>query len=797
MRMKRTLRTTGILGAALVLSVSCGKKKSSSTSTTSDGSAAPTEDALVSLETGALQLASDVTILPGKDAATSLTLAGTKQVSFKLLDDSNKTLRLRVTNEAFQDVEQAGSIMCMLGQTKFWEQANNGVYQAQIDEKLCNKDGGGGGGDQSQGGGSDQSPSLQVVYVNSVREEGKPLIATMRVQGGEKDDAWYHVKVIVVEPPSDTAPAGIFDMHYTAHSGSQVGEGGFIRTKRLPGGTQFILENGSSGQSGGGGTRKSTGIAQLEFLDENTVIGYVHSDSAESRTNESYTSVGKARFDENFLNVDYTQTYSRNGQGGSNPTIGCYDLHAYKTAMFRYNMFDAAGNLVKVNSGFPIEFTESGKSQHGWAGYYGLWTGNTSLASGATVNRVSWSGGSKTSTPYTVFSAPGKLSKLTKATITLGELKGVDLNFWDSGTSYIIKWDGTKFSKTATVSHGNNGPEETATTGDVTIPQWGMGFWVPTLNANIRISKSQTLSDSLVLSYHSEATVSGSSSAPSCNLVCFQNCPIMAPTAANFERSQGGGMGPMTSDLYKSTTVDWGNGNSVTSNQKNNITSPLATYTWDSTTQNLKEGSTAFALPSGLPTDQSQAQQLNNIWSGALVCSDDYAAIADKSIDPYRMEQSVDTFYRFSSGAQAWNRYTSLKDANGAIMNFEKPIQISYVHTTANDWDGNTDSSFIGKTFRLEYNGPGQLNGIPWKMSKEVGHYMPQFSIKSGVTAGAYTLYPTEGEQRLAQAAAASCAAIPLDDVPDMPELDDVVIDNGELGDSTSPLLYVSGVAAQ
>lgn len=801
MRMKKTLRKTGILGAALVLSVACSKKKSSSTAAAPDGSAAPTEDALVTLATGSLQLASDVTILPGNDAANaSLALNGSKEVSFKLLDDSNKTVRLRVTNEAFQDVEQAGSIMCMLGQTKFWEKANAGVYQAQIDQNLCGKNGGG-GGDQSQGGGSDQSPQLQVVYVNSVREEGKPLIATMRVAAGEgKEDAWYHVKAIVVEPPSETAPAGIFDMHYTAHMGSEIGESGFIRTRRLPGGGEFVLENGSSGKDGGGSNHVSTGIAQLTFVDENTVTGFVHSDSSGSQEGRSFSSVGKARFDANFLNVDYTQTYTHDGKTESSPTLGCYDLHKYKTAMFRYNLFDAKGSLVKVNSGFPIEVTVDGQMIHGWAGYYGLWTNNQSLASGTTVNKVSWTGGQKVSTPYTIFSAPGKLTKLTKATTTLSALKGADMNYYDNGSNYNVKWDGKTLSKTAKITNGKNGPEEEAASGEITIPQWGAGVYVPSLNAQIRIPPNTTLSDALVLAYHAEATVSGSKTdAPTCNLVCFQNCPNMTPTAANFQRSTSGSMGPMVSDLYKKIDAPsgWGQSGAKT-NQTQTIASPLATYQWDAATQNLKDvaTSTLFTLPSGLPTDQNQAQQLNNIWSGALVCADVYAAL-DKTIDPFRMEQNIDSFYRFSSGAQAWNQYTSLKDSNGTIVTFDKPLQISYTHTTANDWDANTDAAFIGKSFRLEYNGPGQLNGIPWKQSKDIGHYMPQFSIKSGVKAGDYTIYPTEGEQRLAKADSASCAAIPLDSVPEMPELDNVIIDNGALGDATSPLLYVSGVATE
>jgi len=690
--------------------------------------------------------------------------------------------------------------MCILAQTKFWEQANAGVYQAQVDNNLCKRSSDGGeGGDSSSS--DNQAPDLDLVYVKSVREENKPLIAEMRVSAGEGkgESAYYHVKVVVVEPPSDEAPAGIFDMHYTAHMGSQTGQKGFIRTKRAEGG-KFILESGGSGSEGEGRSSQNQGIAELEVVDENTVIGYVHSDSKGSEDNgqRTYSSAGQARFDANYLNVDYAVAMTSPEGNHSEAVKGCYDLNKYKTAIFRYDLVDASGTTVKRNSGFPVEFTKDGALQHGWAGYYGLWLGqNGGAKSGDTINKVTWTNGQKVSKPYTVFAAPGKLTKLTKATITLGELKGVDLNFWDSGNNYIVKWDGSTLSKTAKVSYGNNGPEEEAASGAVTIPQWGGSLWVPSLNANIQISRSMTLSDSLNLSYHSQKIVSGSSEVPSCNLVCFSNCPVMAPTATAFQRSSSMQAGPMSSDLYKKTTVVWDKAYEV--NQAQNVSAALATYTWDATTQNLKEGSTAFALPTGLPTDQQSAQQLQNVMSGALVCSDVWSALADKTIDPWRLSNEIDTYYTFQSGAQDWNRYISLKDDTGAFVTFEAPLEISYTHTTANDWDGSTDTSFIGKSFRFQYSGPGQLQGIPWKYAKEIGHYMPLFSIKSGTKMGDYTAYAIDGEQRLAKAASdASCASIPLDSAPELPSIDDMTtIDVGALGDETAELRYVGGVSTK
>jgi hypothetical protein len=686
--------------------------------------------------------------------------------------------------------------MCFLSQTKFWEQANAGVYQAQVDENKCKREqeeGSGGSGQQGSSASSGQTPKLVTVYVNSTREENKPLIANLRLV---EEKGQYHVKVVVVEPPSDEAPAGIFEMRYTGWAEGQSMGSGFIRTKRTAGGTKFILETGSN-ESGGGRSGKSQGVAELEAIDEDTMIGYVNSDSSgtEEERQQSYSSVGKARFDANFLNVDYTTSYTSPEHSGSNALKGCYDLNKYKTAIFRYDLLDASGAVVKRNSGFPIEFTSEGSVRHGWAGYHGMWLGeNASATTGMEVNKVDWTNGQKVSTPYTVFAAPGKLTKNTKSTTTLGALKGADLMYWDNGNNYVVKWDGTTLSKTAKQSWGDNGPEEEEASGAVTLNDWGTHLWVPSLNAGIQIPGGVTLTDSLSLGYHSQKIVSGTSEAPTCNLVCFSNCPKMTPALADFTQSSTPSMGPMSSNLYYSYTNSWG-----TTNQRNNLVTPFATYTWDSSVQNLKEGSTLFALPSGLSTDQKSQQQ--NVYSGALVCSDVIAGIENReNKGPWELQNTLDTYYTFSAGPQSWNQFVSLKDkTTGNFVAFDAPLNLSYVHSTVNDWDGNTDSSIIGKSYRLDYAGPGQLQGIPWKLAKDVGHHMPLFSIRSGTKVGDYTIVAIDGEQRLAKAASeASCSAIPLEGGPEMPSLDNLsTIQHTALGDANSELRYVGGVATE
>ena len=801
-----------VLALSFLITFSCSftgdedEKEEEATAATPTGTSAPSATSTVTASTSDLQLAGSLTVLPAK-SSTTLTAAGLHEVTFNL--SGAKTLRLRMTNEAFQIIEQAGEIMCFLGQTNFWLQAGASeadatVYLARVDNNLCSTS----SGDSGSGGGgssSNQGPDLEDVLVKVWRETNKPLIAEFIVGGsGEGDGAAYHVRVIVVEPPSTNSPAGIFQMNYNQIIGGQALGGGFIHTTRVgadqnaSGNPRSVLTVGMD-ESSPRGTHSTHGVADLEVLANGNVVGFVNSSSSgsgeEGGGSFSYASAGKARFSEAYLNVDFLSTFSGGFGEHKEELKGCYDLNSFRTSIFRYDLLDSTGAVVKRNSGFPIEYTtSSGSTGHGWAGYHGIWAGQETIAHGATITKVDWSSGgeSPTKTDYTAFVAPGKLIKLTKASTTLGALKGVDLRAHDAGAEYIVKWDGSTLSKTSKITFGEKGMVEEAASGTMTISDWGTFFWVPSLNAGINISSNMTLSDSLEISYHSESLVSGTTG-PTCNLVCFSNCPVMAPAATAFTQSNDYSNGPASSALYHTTTNTWGS-TSYTSNQASNVSTPLATYTWDSTTNNIKEGTTEFALPSGLTSSEGGGGQ--NIWSGALVCQD--AMPTDTSIDPWRLENTLDVFYRFQSGANNWNKFQGVKDAAGAFVAFDPPLVLSYVHSTANDFDGL--STHDGKSFRIEYGGPGELH-MPWKYNADIGREMPVINLKAGTVIGDYTAHPTEGEQRLVKTDDANCADLGLDTVAELsslekPENAATVITHTWTA-TNPPILYIGGVAVQ
>ena len=111
-------------------------------------------------------------------------------------------------------------------------------------------------------------------------------------------------------------------------------------------------------------------------------------------------------------------------------------------------------------------------------------------------------------------------------------------------------------------------------------------------------------------------------------------------------------------------------------------------------------------------------------------------------------------YYIWETGPNSWNQFTALKDGE-TILEFEPPLQVSYVHT----WEDLSTS-----TFTLEYSGFGNLNGIPgnvWIQTRvmtspaDESRWVPQFNIPEGaqvddvVTATPYFVKPLDMEQRM------------------------------------------------
>ncbi|MHC4376576.1 MAG: hypothetical protein ACYS26_08265, partial [Planctomycetota bacterium] len=114
--------------------------------------------------------------------------------------------------------------------------------------------------------------------------------------------------------------------------------------------------------------------------------------------------------------------------------------------------------------------------------------------------------------------------------------------------------------------------------------------------------------------------------------------------------------------------------------------------------------------PVGLGVEQEPTTGPNT-WgmsSGPLL-----TAAAAASLNSVYDGWSASEFYIYETGHNDWNKFTALRDLERALVDFAQPMPFNYVHAQADD--RNDDATYDGATFLLQYEGAGQLHGIPYE----------------------------------------------------------------------------------
>jgi hypothetical protein len=772
-----------VLAASLSTMAGFACQKKSATDAAADAQQKPSDiNGAVMAETLALQLSSTLDILPAKEEATALKLAE--------LDDAKGKVRYRLREESMQTIQMASGIYCFLGQTGYVYEANKGPYVALINEAECFDESGGDEGGGEGGGEESSSSSNAVTYtrvvVDVTREEGKALQGKLWIDDKERP---MYLRFTVAEGSSAENPVGIFRLDFSSADG-----GGFLETFRDPEGrVNLVLKEVSDrGDEGKGSTN---GAARLTVENAQVTGGAFRAENSWKSEKHTQEQSYKVAFNDSHV--------FRSGSVNGEAEDACLSRDSYVKSAHRYNIYKADGSLYKLNSGFPIEFVgKSGNKVNGHASYHGIWAPQGELEGVTTVNRMAYTEEGPVATPYTLISAPGKLIEYTANKIELGKIKGMEINYHEMSNgpsngppkNLMATWDGSNFVKVAYVSWSEGGETREAASGTITLGETAHGhsFFVPSLQASIFIPKDASLSDSYEISFHSQRIVSGSDAVPSGNLVCFSDCPKMNPTAAELSSGAQMGPGPMGGGNSASPYIMTTGFNDQQSQAAMNVVTPIATYTWDATTHNIKMGSTAFAFPTLSSDGHVQLR------TGALIPQASWDALTGKDdINPWSMDQKLDKFYRFESGNQSWSQFQGLIDDAGNAVAFDPPVTISYQHSQANDLNGAEESPFYGRMSRLEYGGPGQLWGFPSEKSPQ-GWYMPAYSLAVGTELGdGLVAVPMEVEQILEKEAdTTNCGNMSLEDLPG---LSDSPIEGFELGDVPADAVlvkYVNGESA-
>ena len=632
-------------------------------------------------------------------------------------DYVNDRVSVYVNERSLESFRSVNEILCMVSQSRYDDMLNQGPYRAQVDKNLCS----GNRSDASNAGQSstDQSsgasrPQYEEWVVDSSRASAQsPHIVKVWVHSEPNNpsepDQLIYAKLVITEGADTAPPYGIFTINFKAFIPpdlTTVVFKGFLNAERDPG-TGKVLLKFSSEDKDSYAIEKATldkaadgsGGAGSVFKAES----FPGMDPTATRFNLAYDTM-------NFLRTE------------NSGTSICLDRKSYEVSTWKYALYTATtptGKRVKVNSGFPVMVNNT----YGWVGYWGSWfPAGVTLSDGDTVYKHDYA--TNTDTPFTIVRPGGKLKKHTKKSTTLGGIKSIPLVWWDNnGAVFLVAWDSPTKSFYKLAQQDNNGAWKTISPDplDLTALPWvELGFWSQSLGGMTLVKfppplnygdpataancghnalsgtydcslVSTTLNDAIPVVYYSENIVYPTDTVPA-TLACFENCPDATTLS--------------TAAPFRTDVASYQSGTSP-------ALASYASYSFNTTTMVLTDASTAASIITAVTDTAYQ----NGITSGPLVDPVDLSLLAcdwdANSTCAGKAWTVLQVFYTWETGQNEWNQFTGLKDAIGNPVKFDPPLQVQYVHQAPAVNPTPADSKYDGTTFFLEYNGFGDLQGIP------------------------------------------------------------------------------------
>lgn len=668
----------------------------------SDSGSSGTPVATNSREVSALSLPDRVSLTNKGGTTSSASIRQSSAYNDAGTDYSNHEKRTWV-EDGTDALTMVNEILEIMDQTNYPDYVNYGPYKALV--KETEKSG------QSQGGATSTSTAVEQylemtldvtrasetapMYVNIWLEETSgPGDLPMLIRG----------RFIVTREAGTGYPYGELEAHF---------KGNMLEADGTPS-TELFQMAISIGADADGNvaieyvedmaegdmfeeSRKARILASSDLSEGNAYIyNYRKENHGEGLQETEETSL--VAFDENYFKVQVV--------GGDTST---YDKNNLAHRIYRYKLFrEDTGAAVVRSSGFPIKLANGA---HAYVGYHGLWAPyGVEINDGDTVYRAD------TNAAYTVVKKRGVLKKHTAATITLAELQGVEISYWNNGTDAVISWDGSVFNKIGT-RNNQNGQIEYAAGGVVTFNEWD-GGWCESMRAFLPLGRlykddegnTTTPTGASTIQYHTEQTI---------------NPGDVSDMTLYY--------GDFTLDLPITNAVLEGAMEAQQAFWQQERT--IQTLFFDASELVLKETNAsgeAVIFPAGLTIPENSSYN----WGYSLM-----PLVTNSSITGATWWQAHDetTYYSWRTGNDQWQHFTTLKDADGNYVAFDPPLRATYTHSNANDvnWStGEADVSSNGKKFNIEYNG-FELQ-IPWSFNADAGEWTPMFNLADGtvVTSG-------------------------------------------------------------
>jgi hypothetical protein len=663
-------------------------------------------------DVSALALPDRIELTNVQDQSASSRFTRSAMATKTAWDGSASDYTNEVKHSWVQDTDALDMINTVLGVVKDTGYAgfvNKGAYKALVRNVDDSKQAGSGSDTTST-----TTEQLMEIYVNVTRASNDdPMIVKIWLQvpsGPDDKPMLVRGYFTVTQGVSDEYPFGVMTAHFKGNTLNTDGsEGNQVMKMALSVNAengQVVLENVDDESAPDGTMMRQQRVQVVANADVTEGNAFVMG------RERDHDSGNMPDFSEQ--EIAFNPQYFKKTVDGTDHFFSKDNL---KHRVFNYKLFDATnGDKIELSSGFPIE-TAGG--QHGYVGYYGLWTPTgVSIANGDTVTDLDGNS-------YTVFRSTGKLTKHTKSSMLLGDLDGVEMYksvcdpdpnigcqdtavTWDSASGHFIKL-GFRNQNGQIVYYAADDPQYQAA---VTFQQWE-GAWCESLQAYLRLGdlyfnsngSPATPSDTSTVYYYAEQTLDPSTAT---NL-----------TLHTWEFS----MDPIDQDAVNNYNQNFNNYWGGTPTEK--------TFTFDAVTMMLYDHNNDPVTLDGLTI--AQDSMLNNGYHIGPLTTDAY--YLDHS--PYIWQANeADTFYSWNTGTDPWNQLVTVKDSNGDFVHFDPPKSFAYTHSTDNDLNHSdtNPSPQDGKTFRLEYDGFSVQ--IPWNYDPATDQWKPLINIKDGTLMG-------------------------------------------------------------
>ncbi|MFT4539158.1 MAG: hypothetical protein ACI841_002828 [Planctomycetota bacterium] len=758
-------------GALLFLLQGCDSSSSGgTTSTTVEGLEAPDQVSLVNASEEDEVVASGG-IAPGSN-------------SFPADADYNTDdARAWVYDPSMEALDQVNNILCYMAMTAYDEMVNEDTYIAQIDDALC-QTGEGGGAESSDSGQSSGSNGEEFMYftVNSTRENNKSAQINeiwVPEEDGFDGPQTIYVRMTIDEGATDENPTGDFNMSFAgaadyADLDEPIMSGAIASLDTTDAmGYQFFETMGDLDEVHSPGDFSRETSLTVSMNEEQT------DGSARIRVRERHNFGGDSGIDTSEWLVSFNETHFKRQQGEDDPVTLSRD--EFNTTVWRYNLYyadgDDAGNRVDLNSGFPF-VTEEG--EFGWAGYYGIWApDHIDLPDGATVFEQHF-GDDSAGEAYTVVQAPGRLIKSERHQLDLDDLVGQSLQYWDwqNGEQYQVEFMSGAFYTVAMFDNETLEWTELETPEEIDAEASGgfLGFWSDSLGGPVNWVDGDDF-----VTFFEESFVTGADA--------------VFDDVVGGELELFGFFEALNAEL---TAADVENGD-IFLEDSWVVESPHE-YVFDANDLTLyfdENGDGSSMLQVGLADGETpQGGPYNwGMRSGPMV-------IDTSELNEVHEIWDIEVYYSYETGHNPWNKFSALMDSTDTYVAFDAPLQFLYTHTE--DTDRNESTDYDGASFFFEYNGEGNLHGIPWVAGDFEGaddfeRWFPAFNIADGTVMGPngteFVIKAIEMEQTLAadedgsaglSLSGATALTLPDDSLYEVPDI-------GEMPDVTDPPAVING----